>query len=113
MYVQGEIGHTGAFELGERDSISVLQVIALAGGLTHDADPARAEILRPVLDTSRRAEIPINLKTILSTETNDVPLMPNDVLYVPRNKSHKQAIGRAAALIAVPLIPTLLYILLR
>jgi polysaccharide export outer membrane protein len=112
VYIQGEIGHTGAFELGERDSMSVLQVITLAGGLSHDADPSKAEILRPVLDTSRRAEIPIDLTSILATRANDVPLLPNDILYIPRNKSRKQLLGKIA-LVAVPLVPTLIYLILR
>jgi polysaccharide export outer membrane protein len=112
VYIQGELGHTGAFELGERESISVLQVITLAGGLTRDADPEKARILRPVLTTSRRAEIPINLKSVLSARTNDYPLLPNDVLYVPRTKSRKQAFVKAA-IIALPLIPTLIYLAIR
>jgi len=112
VYVQGEINHTGAFELGERDSVSVLQVITLAGGLTKGADPSKAEILRPVLDTSRRAEIPVNLKQVLATRENDLPLLPNDILYIPPAASYKAALGRAA-LIALPIIPTFVFLFLR
>jgi polysaccharide export outer membrane protein len=112
VYIQGEISHTAAFELGERESISVLQAVTLAGGLTRDANPSKAEILRPVLDTSRRAEIPINLKNILATTADDVPLMPNDVLYIPRRGSRAQMLGRAA-LIALPLASTIILLVLR
>jgi polysaccharide export outer membrane protein len=112
IYIQGEIGHTGAFELGERESLSVLQVITLAGGLSHDADPSKAEILRPVLNSSRRAEIPLNLTSILATRENDVPLLANDLLYVPRAKSRKQLAGKIA-LYALPLIPTIILLALR
>jgi hypothetical protein len=36
------------------------------------------------LGTSRRAEIDVNLDRIYQGKDNDFPLLPNDVLYVPR-----------------------------
>ena len=85
VYVTGEVGKVAALELQEKDSMSVIQALSQAGGLTSRANSKRAFILRPVLNTSRRAEIPLNLKRILSAEDADVPLLPNDVLYVPKH----------------------------
>jgi polysaccharide export outer membrane protein len=85
VYVTGEVGKNAALELQEKDSMSVLQALTQAGGLTRDANSKRAFILRPVLNTSRRAEIPLNLKRILAAQDEDIPLLPNDVLYVPKH----------------------------
>jgi polysaccharide export outer membrane protein len=79
-------GKQGGIEVGDRDYISALQLISGAGGLAADAIPEQAYILRPVLDTARRAKIPINLAKVLSTEGNDYPLLPNDILFVPAKK---------------------------
>lgn len=85
VYVTGEVGKVAALELQDKDSMSVIQALTQAGGLGPGANTQRAFILRPVLNTSRRAEIPLNLKRILSSEDSDVPLLPNDVLYVPKH----------------------------
>lgn len=65
VYVMGEVGHVGGFELEERASMSVIQALAMAGGLSPAANPKSAMILRPIMDTSRRAGIPIDLPRIL------------------------------------------------
>ena len=101
VYVTGEVARVGAFELQERDSISVIQALTLAGGLTPTADVKTARILRPVMNTSRRAEIQINLKQILTGHESDRPLLPNDVLYIPKSSALKRNLGRVV-LIALP-----------
>jgi len=102
VYVNGEIGKVGGFELGERESISVVQIISLAGGLSRDAKPEKARILRPVLNSSRRSEVPIDISRILAGKDNDFPLLPNDLLYIPGGSNWKKTAGRAA-LIALPI----------
>jgi polysaccharide export outer membrane protein len=91
----GFAGKAGGIDIGDRDYISALQVISQAGGFSADARPEHALILRPVLNTARRAEIPINLKMVISTEGNDYPLLPNDVLYVPKKKENSPWVTRA------------------
>lgn len=86
IYINGGVASTGGLDLGERESISVAKAVTLAGGLAPDAKPREARILRPVLNTSRRAEIPIDVKQILEGKANDLPLMANDILYIPRKK---------------------------
>jgi polysaccharide biosynthesis/export protein len=88
IYTMGAgVGKQGGTAIGDRDYISVLQLLAESGGLAADAIPDKAVILRPVLDTARRAKIPINLAKVMSTEGNDYPLLPNDILYVPAKKN--------------------------
>lgn len=109
VYVNGEVNKVGGVELADRDSIGVTQLISMVGGLSKDADPEKARILRPVLNTPRRAEIPVDLKKILSGKGSDFPVMPNDVLYVPRagHKLNWSTVG----LIAIPTISAVAYVM--
>jgi polysaccharide export outer membrane protein len=99
VYVSGEVVKPTTIELGERESISVAQAITTAGGFTAIASRNKARVLRPILGTSRRAEIEIDLNRVLHGKDNDFPLLPNDVLYVPRSS------GRS---VLVPLSTTML-----
>lgn len=110
IYVNGEVGRVGGVELGERESISVAQLITMVGGLGKDADGNKARVLRPILNTAKRSEIPLNLKKILAGQENDFPLLPNDILYVPRNS--KKALARNVAIIATPIVASLIITLL-
>ncbi|MGD1072145.1 MAG: polysaccharide biosynthesis/export family protein, partial [Bryobacteraceae bacterium] len=101
VYVTGDVGHIGAFELQERDSMSVMQALTMAGGLGQTADPKKLWILRPVSNTSLRAAVPLNLQRILKGEDNDKPLLPNDILYVPRSSFTSRNLGRTL-LVALP-----------
>lgn len=112
VYVNGEIGRVGGFELGERESISVVQIISLAGGLSRDALPAKARILRPVLNSSRRSEVPVDITRILAGKDNDFPLLPNDLLYIPRASSWKKTAGRVA-LYSIPVFSSLVFLIRR
>lgn len=98
VYLLGGFGKTGGVEVGDRDYISVLQLMSQAGGLAPDAVPERALILRPVLNTARRAEIPINLAKIIATEGNDYPILPDDILYVPKKKARSPWVGRVVTI---------------
>ena len=112
VYVNGNVGKIGGFELGDRESITLVQLIAMAGGLSKDANAEKALVLRPVLNTSRRAEIPINLKKVLRGQASDFALLPNDLLYVPSSSNFGRTAERVA-LVAIPILPTILYFVLR
>jgi len=112
VYIDGAVGKAGPVELGERDSISVAQAITLAGGLAKNAQAKKARILRPILNSSRRAEIDIDLTKVLKGETTDFPLQANDVLFVPESGSKERAITVATA-VGIPLISTLIYLVVK
>lgn len=103
VYVTGEAGRTGAYPLEERQSLSILQVLSMSGGFTEFAAPTKARILRPILNTTKRAEIPIDLKSVLEGRTRDIPLLPNDVLYIPRGAGLSRG-ARTVALFTVPTV---------
>jgi len=108
IYVNGEVGRVGAFELGERDSISVGQVLTMAGGFTRDAKRTKVRILRPILNTNRRAEIEVDVQRVFEGKDLDVPLLPNDILYVPR--SYTRLFWQTASSVALPLIPYIIFL---
>jgi polysaccharide export outer membrane protein len=85
VYVNGEVTKPSSIPLGERQSISVLQALTEAGGLTPIASHGKVLVLRPILGTSLRAPIEVDLNRIYAGKDNDFPLLPNDVLYVPRD----------------------------
>jgi polysaccharide biosynthesis/export protein len=113
IYIGGEVNKVGSLELGERDSLSVIQAISMSGGLARDADPEKARILRPVLNSSKRAEIPVNIKLILVGKSNDYPLMPNDLLYVPRSTKVTKTLAKIAPYVIPATLSIVLYSIFR
>ena len=87
VYVSGNVIKVGAIELAERDSISVAQALTEAGGFSPYATRDKVRVLRPILGTSRRAEIVIDLKRVFEGKDIDFPLLPNDVLFIPRSST--------------------------
>jgi polysaccharide biosynthesis/export protein len=84
VYVSGEVGKSASIELGERSSISIAQALTEAGGFTLTAKQGKVRVLRLISGTNRRAEILIDAKQVFAGKARDFPLLPNDVLYVPR-----------------------------
>ncbi len=92
VYVSGEVAKVSAIELAERESISIIQALTEAGGFTQFAIRDHVRVLRPVMGTTRRAEIVIDMKRVYEGKDVDFPLLPNDVLYVPRS-SRRAVLG--------------------
>jgi polysaccharide export outer membrane protein len=90
VYVIGEVRKSGGFVLRERENISVLQAISLAEGLTVTAGSRNAKIIRPAENGAEKTELAVNVKNILAGKTPDVPMHPNDILFIP-NSAAKNA----------------------
>ena len=101
IYVGGEVTRPGTVELGEREFVTVTQALTMVGGFTRDAKRSDARVLRPVLNTTRRAEIPINLAGIYDGKVNDFPLLPNDLLYIPRSGARSVIITDVPLLLGI------------
>ena len=111
IYINGEVGRVGGIELGERDSVSVAQALTLAGGFGRDANRSKVRILRPILSTDRRAEIDVDASRIFEGKENDVPLLPNDVLFVPRTNT--RAILSTIGTVGLSILNPFIYLALR
>jgi len=105
VYVTGEVTKPGAIELAARDSVSITQALAEAGGFSPFANRGKARVLRQVVGTSRRAQIDIDLNRVFEGKDSDFPLLPNDALFVPRaNVRNALAPGATAMLGGLPYI---------
>ena len=93
VYVVGEVAKPGGFQLKTNESVSVLQAIALAQGLTHTSASGRSRIIRTNSATGERKEIPIDLNKILAGKIADPILQPRDIVFVP-NSAGRSALYR-------------------
>jgi polysaccharide biosynthesis/export protein len=89
VYVMGEVAKPGGFALSESDTMSVMQALSLSGGLGRAAAPKNAKILRPILGGAKRAEVALDVKQIIAGAAVDVPLLPEDILFIPSNTGQK------------------------
>ena len=84
VYVVGAVTKPGGFVQQDRGAgVTALQAIALAEGMTSVAAAHSGLIIRRNADESARENIPIDLAKIMSGKQGDVPLQPNDILFVP------------------------------
>src|SRR5262245_65970429 len=75
----------GGFALDERGrTISLIEVLARAGGATPTASLKNAKIVRAV-PNANRVEIAVNLKDVTKGKAKDMVLQPVDILYVPNS----------------------------
>jgi polysaccharide biosynthesis/export protein len=98
VYVIGQVNRPGAVELDTQDSISAMQVLAAAGGLTNLASPGHTQIMH-VDDGGHYSKVAsINLKQVMTGKGADRMLSPGDIIIVPQNtlKSYLDAATTSA-----------------
>jgi polysaccharide export outer membrane protein len=99
VYVIGAVRRPGGFPLYERETISVLQALALAEGLDRLAAAKSARILRTSPLSTTRTEIAIDVKKVLAGKSKDVPLEPDDILFVPHSAAKSATLRSLEAVI--------------
>ncbi len=97
VYVLGEVTRPGGYVLNATGGVTVLQVVAVAGGTTHVASAGKTRLLRKT--DSGFQEERIDLKKLLRGQIRDVAVKDEDILFVP-NSAIKTALN-ASALVAV------------
>jgi polysaccharide export outer membrane protein len=85
VYAVGSVVKPGSFPIGEKETLSALQVVSLAGGLPKTAAGDKAKILRAVPGSTARTEIPVNIKKLMAGKTTDIQLLPEDILFIPNS----------------------------
>jgi len=93
IYVVGEVHGPSGFLMDERDQYTVMKAVAMAHGLTKFAKPSNVRIVRRT--PSGQEEIPVPLDKILVSQSPDIPMQSNDILFVPSSRG-KQFAARAA-----------------
>ncbi len=88
VYVVGTVHRPGAFAVQNTSETTVLQMLAVAEGLAPFASK-QAYIYRRDETTGSKHEIEIQLNKILARKAPDVPLQPEDILYIPDNSGRR------------------------
>ncbi len=90
VFVVGDVKRPGAFPFLAIEDTTVLQLLALSGGL--DAfSLKKAYIYRVEPGQARKQVIEVPLRRILARKAADVKLAANDILYVPVNNTLKNS----------------------
>jgi len=88
VYAVGQFTMQGRFLLSDRESVSVLQLLGMAGGTTITANTKKASIIRPD-PGSIRTEVLVNLEDIKKGKAKDIVLRADDILFVPENHAKR------------------------
>jgi polysaccharide biosynthesis/export protein len=108
VYVVGDVGRPSGF-LMDNDNLTVLKVIALAGGTTRTAKLSGAKLLRKTPDGVQETTIALN--KILRAKAPDVAMKADDVLFVPSSTGRvavyrgTEAILQSAMALSVIAVP--------
>ncbi len=94
VFVVGDVEKAGGFLLSDKEAVSALQALALAGGPKKTASLRGARILRANEGDGARTPVPIDLKAIMAGKDKDATLYANDVLFIP-NSTQKVITDRA------------------
>jgi len=92
IFVVGNVKKPGAFAVEDGSESSVLKLLAMAEGLAPYSSK-QAFIYRREA-SGERNEIPIELNKIMTRKAPDAPLLANDILYIPDDRTRR--IGLAA-----------------
>lgn len=94
VYVMGAVAKPGGFVLtNDREKLTTLKILALAGGFTPTAKSSHAVVIRKD-DQGKQHEVPLDLKKIQNRQAEDLQLQPSDILFVPQSGT-KQAVLKA------------------
>ena len=83
IYVVGNVKTPNAYKIQDGSEISVMQIMALSGGLAQYASKIAYIYRRD--GAGAKAEISVPLSKIMARKAPDVPLLANDIFYVPDN----------------------------
>jgi polysaccharide export outer membrane protein len=90
VFVVGDVKRPGAFPFLSMEDTTVLQLLALSGGLD-SFSRKRAYIYREQPGSSQKIEIEVPLGRIMDRKAQDVKLAANDILYIPINGKLKSS----------------------
>jgi polysaccharide export outer membrane protein len=101
IYLVGELQRPGGFQVEHNNRLTLLEAVALAGGLTRVAKGSESRLIRR--SPTGREELTVNLQKILYGGGPDMLLTDGDILFVPNSirKEYTQQIISAAVGTAV------------
>ena len=94
VYVLGDVGRPGGYTMENESRMTVLQAIALAGGVRHTAKVKKARVIHNV--NGHLDEEPLPLREIEKGEAPDEFLHADDVIYIPFSLAKNIVLGTSA-----------------
>ena len=102
VYVVGDVHRAGGFPLRSSGSLSVIEALSLAEGLTPNNKSQQSKILRPnPVKGEKRIEIPVDIPKVLAGKQTDPQLFADDILFVPSSAVKSGARRAAEAVLQV------------
>jgi polysaccharide export outer membrane protein len=98
VYVLGEVTRPGGYVLNSTGGITVLQVVAVAGGPTHVASAGKTRLLRRTENGFQEQQIDVT--KLLRGKAHDVSVRDEDILFIPSSRI-KTAMNASALLTTV------------
>jgi polysaccharide biosynthesis/export protein len=96
IYLVGELTRPGGYQVEHNNRLTLLEALALAGGVTRTAKANEARLIRR--SATGREEITVNLQKVLYGGGPDMLLTDGDIVFVPtsiRKEYTQQVIGAA------------------
>ena len=81
----GEVAKPDTLDLPIESRLTVLEAVSLAGGCAPIAAPDRTRVIRTKDGRNETIEVPVSDITKCGLKEKDIPLEPNDVVYVPQS----------------------------
>ena len=96
VFVLGQVKKPQVYKIQPGKSLTLIQLIALSGGFTEEADRTKIKIIRRLGD--KKKVLTINLKNLDSLEdfnlkTTDINLRPEDIIIIPSSKKQIAIMG--------------------
>lgn len=85
VHMSGEVNRPGSVELVQAPTMSLVKLVALAGGLTRSASPGKTMIVHVNDDGVQTSAAFVDLRKVMRGKAKDLELMPGDVVIVPSN----------------------------
>jgi polysaccharide export outer membrane protein len=81
IYLVGELNRPGGYQVEHNNRLTLLEAVALAGGLTRTAKASNSRLIRR--SPTGREELNVNLQKVLYGGGPDMLLTDGDIVYVP------------------------------
>jgi polysaccharide biosynthesis/export protein len=83
VIIIGQVKTPGSFEIPANETLTVLQLIARAGGFTDIAATDKVTVIRG--EGTKQKKITVNVSALIKTgeKSKDIPLEPGDIVSVP------------------------------
>jgi polysaccharide export outer membrane protein len=92
IYIIGDVSNPGAYDMPPRARYTAAQAIILTGGPLKTAKMSKAFLMRYDENGVRQA-LPVNFKDILEGKQPDIPVRPDDIIFVPNSTAKTIGIG--------------------